>query len=283
MAFNYTLTTGSDTVAGTAGNDTVYATADTLNAGDSLTGGAGLDILSLSGTGTFRVDQLAAFTGFEHIRVDNAMSYGSGSTVALDSQAIQVDTTGYVTIQVNSASNWNSSNVINGDPSQTGIGTDLIFYNPGSYQGIYPLLPVTYDLTANTFSHVRNISVGSSVTLVINNADTAGVHSFSGFGPSPKLTTAGSTLDLSHTTVNDLSITSTNALGTAFTVGDLGTAFQIAGGAGQDTIIAQGFTFSADQRNSIFATVSVETIIDQSGTYTAPPQSSNVFTLTTGI
>ena len=99
--------------------------------------------------------------------------------------------------------------------------------------------------------------MGSSVTLVINNADTAGVHSFSGFGPSPKLTTAGSTLDLSHTTVNDLSITSTNALGTAFTVGDLGTAFQIAGGAGQDTIIAQGFTFSADQRNSIFATVSV--------------------------
>ena len=213
MAFNYTLTTGSDTVAGTAGNDTVYATADTLNAGDSLTGGAGLDILSLSGTGTFRVDQLAAFTGFERIRVDNATSYGSGSTVALDSQAIQVDTTGYVTIQVNSASNWNGSNVINGDPSQTGIGTDLIFYNPGSYQGIYPLLPVTYDLTANTFSHVRNISVGSSVTLVINNADTAGVQSFSGFGPSPKLTTAGSTLDLSHTTVNGLSITSTNAPG----------------------------------------------------------------------
>jgi Tol biopolymer transport system component len=82
------------------------------------------------------------------------------------------------------------------------------------------------------------------------------------------LATAGSTLDLSHTTVGGLSVISTNALGTAFTVGDLGTAFQIAGGAGQDTITALGFVFTPDQRNTIFATASVEKIVDQSGTYT---------------
>ena len=64
-----------------------------------------------------------------------------------------------------------------------------------------------------------------------------------------------------------LPVTSTNALGTTFTVSDLGTAFQIAGGAGQDTIIASGFTFSADQRATIFATASVEKIVDASGTY----------------
>ena len=93
-------------------------------------------------------------------------------------------------------------------------------------------------------------------------------------GQNAKLATAGSTLDLSHTTVAGFSVTSTNGLGTAFTVGDLGTAFQIAGGSGQDTIIATGFTFSADQRNAIFATASVEKIVDQTGTYTvdnAPP------------
>jgi hypothetical protein len=38
---NFTLTAGADTVAGGAADDTVYATAATLNAGDSLTGGAG--------------------------------------------------------------------------------------------------------------------------------------------------------------------------------------------------------------------------------------------------
>ena len=51
-------------------------------------------------------------------------------------------------------------------------------------------------------------------------------------------------------------------------------ADQIAGGSGTDTITAQGFTFSADQRNAIFATASVERIVDASGTYTvdnAPP------------
>ena len=109
---------------------------------------------------------------------------------------------------------------------------------------------------------------GNNVTLLINNADTAGIQSFTGFGPNAKLATAGSTLDLSHTTVSGFAVTSTNALGTAFTVGDLGTAFQIAGGSGQDTLIASGFTFSADQRNAIFATASVEKIVDQSGTYT---------------
>ena len=35
------------------------------------------------------------------------------------------------------------------------------------------------------------------------------------------------------------------------TVHDLGTAFQIAGGSGTDTITAQGFAFTADQRNAI--------------------------------
>ena len=39
-------------------------TAATLNSGDSLTGGAGTDALALYGSGTFRVDQLATFTGF---------------------------------------------------------------------------------------------------------------------------------------------------------------------------------------------------------------------------
>ena len=37
---DFALTTGADTVTGTAINDTVYATAATLNAGESLTGGA---------------------------------------------------------------------------------------------------------------------------------------------------------------------------------------------------------------------------------------------------
>ncbi|MGK4277410.1 hypothetical protein, partial [Escherichia coli] len=69
---NFTLTVSADTVAGGAADDTAYGTAATLNAGDKLTGGAGTDVLTLVGSGSFRVDQLATFTGFERIRLDNA-------------------------------------------------------------------------------------------------------------------------------------------------------------------------------------------------------------------
>jgi Ca2+-binding RTX toxin-like protein len=59
-------------------------------------------------------------------------------------------------------------------------------------------------------------------------------------------------------------------VGTTFTVGDLGTAFQIDGGPGQDTLLAPSLTFTADQRTAIFKTSSIETITDSSGTYTSP-------------
>jgi hypothetical protein len=270
---NFSLTVGADTVAGSAADDTVYATGATLNAGDSLTGGAGTDVLALVGSASFRVDQLATFTGFENIRLDNTAN--AFSYLFLGNQPIEVDTTGYLQIQVNSPSNWNGSNIIHGDASLTSNRTWLSFEN---LQGVYPPLPVTYDLTSNTFSRVNISNVSDNVTLLINNADAAGIQSISGFGQNAKLATAGSTLDLSHTTVAGLPVTSTNGLGTVFTVGNLGTAFQIAGGTGQDTVIASGFTFSADQRNAIFATASVEKIVDSSGTYTvniAPTITSN--------
>jgi probable HAF family extracellular repeat protein len=50
----------------------------------------------------------------------------------------------------------------------------------------------------------------------------------------------------------------------------LPTAFQIDGGSGHDTLVAQGFTFTADERAEILATSSIETIIDPSGTYPPP-------------
>src|SRR6185312_4006929 len=116
---------------------------------------------------------------------------------------------------------------------------------------------------------------------LINSLDTAGVKSFSAFGSNDRLATADPTLDLSHTTVSGFTVVSTNGLGTTFIVGVIGTAFQIAGGTGHDTIKTTAFTFTPDQRTAIFATSSIETIIDPSGTYTAPPPPPSTFTLTT--
>src|SRR5262249_23093884 len=139
------------------------------------------------------------------------------SRVYLGSQPIKVDATGYWSIEVSSSSNWNGSNIINGDASHT-WNTTFINFNNAFDPVTHFFVPVTYDLTSNTLSHV-NIDVDDQVTLQINNTDTADVQ----YGGSGKLVTAESTLDLSHATVAErLSLTSTNALGTAFTVGDLG-------------------------------------------------------------
>src|SRR5262249_22255381 len=48
-----TLTPNIDTFIGSAGDDYVNGTAGTLNAGDSLDGGAGYDVLQLFGAGSF--------------------------------------------------------------------------------------------------------------------------------------------------------------------------------------------------------------------------------------
>jgi probable HAF family extracellular repeat protein len=232
-----------------------------------LTGGAGTDVLALIGTGTFGIDQLAAFTGFEKITLDNATN--TFASLTLGSQPIEVDATGYAQFFVNSPSNWNGSDIINADASRSSY---LYF---GNSSPTFPPPPVTYDLTSNTFSNVSSASSSSNnVTLLINSSDTAGIQSFTAFGSSDNLVTGAATLDLSNTTVSGFRVSSTNGLGTTFTVKDLGTALQIAGGPGHDTLIAQGFTLTANQRVEIFAINSIETITDQSGTYTASPPSA---------
>jgi hypothetical protein len=217
--------------------------------------------LQLIGSGTFDLSQLANFTGFQSIKLDNPTT-GFASLI-LNNQPVEVDATGPVGISVGSLSNWNSSDIVNGDASQSYSQDYIYFFNSQNQQ------PLTYDLTNNSFSHVGIDGGSANLTLLINNADTAGIQYFNGFATNDELMTASSTLDLSHTTVSGFRVASTNSLGTTFTVGDLGTAFQIAGGPGHDTIQTSALTFTADQRNAIFATSSIETIIDPSGTYNA--------------
>ena len=143
----------------------------------------------------------------EGITLDNATN--SFANLTLGSQPIEVDATGYLGIQVYSPSNWNGSDIINGD-SSLGTSTNLNFYNN---QSSYPPPPVTYDLTSNTLSRVNIYGGADNLTLTINNADTAGVQSFTAGGQNDKLVTAGSTLDLSHTTVSGFAVTSTNSWG----------------------------------------------------------------------
>ncbi|GGE23271.1 hypothetical protein GCM10011390_48360 [Aureimonas endophytica] len=77
------LTPGTDLLAPSAEGRLVTATLSTLNASDQLVGGAGHDVLALDGAeatyrsnpfdarNTFDLSELAAFSGFEEVRVSN--------------------------------------------------------------------------------------------------------------------------------------------------------------------------------------------------------------------
>jgi hypothetical protein len=107
----------------------------------------------------------------------------------------------------------------------------------------------------------------SNVTVDVDSSSLSHFSAISG-NNNEKLQTAAATLDLTHTSVTgSIAITSTNATGTTFTVADLTTAEHVIGSPGNDTLVAQSFTFTAGQRAAIFAQGSVETIVDSSGAY----------------
>jgi Ca2+-binding RTX toxin-like protein len=275
---NFTLTAGADTITGTADDDTVSGTWATFDSWDSLTGGAGTDTLALSGDGAFRVDQLATFTGFENITLLNDHT-GNLASLYLGSQSIAVAGYGASSVAV-----YLGSGAVTFQGGGGGGNRYVVSYSPSSWNagnaidgaiislGSAGRVGDLYDLTTNTLSHINLLTVdGSDLTVQINSAAAGGVANFSGQGTGSQLVTSDAELDLSHSTVSGFVVASTNAAGTNFTVQDLATAFQIAGGVGLDTITAQNFAFTSDQRNAIFATASVEHIVDASGTYTALP------------
>lgn len=248
----FTLSTASDTFVAAATGSVVNGTATTLTSGDSLTGGAGADVLALYGSGTYHIDQLAHFSDFETISLNNftlnasalylddqsitVNETGSNNTVILGSGAVTIHGSNNSIIASVDAAHWNSGNVID--------RANLLDLNGGQYAG------ANYDLTGNTFTNIDGIrAFGDNVTLNINSAAASGVSDFFSNARNGHLVTADATLDLSHTFLDGFTVTTTNVSGTDFLVKDISTAFAVAGGAGQDTISAQGFTFTADQRD----------------------------------
>ena len=390
---SYTLTTFSDTFAGTSADETVTGAAATLNAGDQLDGGTGQDTLTLFGGGTFDLSTLSQFAGFETVdlvnisggrsdlklrdgvdltvTVDNEV--GSGGTVRLADGTTNLNLghsvgyavyggTGEATITSNAGGAFILSSGKATISNNGGDGVSFTFStgdatvnNTGGYYNNYQfssgsarviehsgesnffsLSTGTADIVSSAYFSQFTLSSGKATidatgyyinvyipdVAVINYDDTLkAVGAFGGNNPElhiagtgheldltrltlyntwslfidsnnmivdvdqPSLShlrsiagangetvrTAAATLDLTHTPVSGgISITSTNTAGTTFTVADITTGLHVIGGAGNDTLVGQGFAFTAGQRAAIFAQGSVETIQDQSGTYDVP-------------
>ncbi|MEQ1670820.1 MAG: hypothetical protein ABL893_08190, partial [Hyphomicrobium sp.] len=289
----FKLTPGTDTVSGTAADDTINARSATLQAGDSLAGGAGFDRLAIYGGGTFDLRALAAYSSIEQLALATISGYSTG-VLLRDGTSSAILTSGTSSAIVYSAGTGSISNFQGSDGqdevqlSSTGTigsfmgggGTDILYvwspaaWNPnlvydggtGTADRLYlGFNSATVDLTQATLSNVEQLYVSGSTAIF--DADTiSGIASIDG-SSGGKLLTADTAVNLSGKSISGLTVHSTNATGTTFTVSFSSAAFQIAGGTGTDTIIASGLTLSGAQRDAIFNGASIEVVRDNSGTY----------------
>jgi VCBS repeat-containing protein len=294
----YELTDGTDVLAADAGNITVNGRAATFQTSDDLNGGAGFDVLAFYGGGPFNLNVLAGYTGFEEQRLINftnttahltlrngtstsVVSSGTGPTRTVVSgtavataiqggdgdDAVDLSGTGSLTtflggngddaIEVFNVGAWNPALTFDG-----GSG-------PNDSLGLFG---GTYDLRAMTLTGVEFLR---ATTALIDSDTLTGVISLSG-----RFVTADAVLDLTGKSLSEGRVESSNAAGTTFIVNGAA-AYHILGGPGSDTIQVSG-SFTAAQRDAIFASTSIETISQLGGTFAAPAPSPSVYKLTTG-
>src|SRR3954452_3833125 len=166
-----------------------------------------------------------------------------------------------------------NDNIFVGSPSTLHAG-DTIDGGSGNsdwlYFNTYNPAPVEYDLTSVTVENIEYLYFATNAVLDVDTNSLSGFRSiYGGWYSGSALRTSASTLDLSNIVYDQLPIESTNASGTTFTVSDAAAPANIIGGPGSDTIVANGFAFTADQRAAIFAAASIEKIVDGNGTYYA--------------
>ena len=122
-----------------------------------------------------------------------------------------------------------------------------------------------FDLTQVSLSGNQQLQVQADTIADVNTNTVRGFTTVAGSG---QLHTSDTSLDLTGIT-SSVSIYSTNTAGTTFTTDNAQTASEIRGGSSNDTLIYTNATPLTDtQRADIFALGSVETIQDNSGTYT---------------
>ena len=194
---NFALTAGADTFTGTAANDTVTGGTGTLGNNDTLDGGAGNNVLDITGNGTHTTDgglknfQTVNWTSASGNDTLDLSGQSENFTVNLDFSAGGNDTinlgTGNDTIVVANATGWATSDVIDG-----GGGTDTLRVGaaPAAALADGDLLSIeNIVITAGTidYSNVTsgqnenlNISVDAGVTGAVTIAGGSGNDTITG-------------------------------------------------------------------------------------------------------
>jgi len=197
VAQTFTLTTGTDNLVATAGDDTITAGAGTLTAGDVIDGGAGVDTLNVTITGTAPAQSATSLKNVEIINITASPNPGTVDMTGV---------TGVTAINNSSSANGatvtvsNVGNVVNSTITNSQTAT-TVNYTTAAVAG-------TADASTVTLS---GVSAGSSYV-------TAGVETItlvSGGSAANVLGTLGTTGITRLNISGDNALTITNAVGGA--------------------------------------------------------------------
>jgi hypothetical protein len=309
------LRNGTTSAVSTNGTGSSYVYVTGTAAASSFQGGDGFDYLYLdnnSSIGSVNVGNggsniyfygnntatsIQAGTGSEYMELRGTSSVGSINLGDGGSTLYFYNTSSAGSIQAGSINGndniyFYSSNVASLSSVSTGAGNDYVYFstwNPavtidggtGSDQLRIDQSNATFDLTSGVTGIEQLYLYGSNATALLDADLLTSLTTINGNGGN-KVSVADAAVDLTGKSVSTLTVHSTNATGTTFTVNSKTTALQIFGGAGSDVVNAPSLTFTAAERDAIFATTSIESIVDLTGTYTAPAADPNVVKLTPG-
>lgn len=267
------LTQGNETVNGGDEDSLIQTSEATLNAGDKINGGGGLDVLMLGGPGQYYLDQVAELAGLDQVRI--LSGFGNGAIElhlrdALDLSVIGSDQPDYVWLASgkDDVSLFGGDDVVVagrpdlwtlgvGDKLDGGLGTDTL-YLTGSNIRLLDLRVI--DLTSFETVNLSYLTIAQVDANSLRDVTRIG-------GTESTIITSDALLDLRGKVVFDGSVRSDNQDGTTFSVNSIDFLSRIYGGPGHDTLVVEGYALSQAQIDWTLANTSIEAIQDISGIY----------------
>ncbi|WP_354067025.1 hypothetical protein [Bradyrhizobium sp. OAE829] len=172
------LTAATDAFVGSSGNDAVIGTSSTLNSSDQIDGGAGFDVLTLYGAGTYHLDTVSQLNGFEQVNFKN-LGNSSSQIYLRDGEDISVTigSLGEFVYQANVYLGTNADTTVNAAASiysatfvfSTGDATIHDFGNGFSYYNLSSGTATVYASTStDPYSWLENYYNFSSGTYALH-------------------------------------------------------------------------------------------------------------------
>ncbi len=123
----FTLTTGVDTIVGTAVNDTIFAAANTLSSGDSINGAGGANGLILTGGGNFDLSAPTTLINIQGIRAQE------GAGAAAQTVTLRAGLNANVAVTSVAGGSITIIGAANSDSIYLGNGTDSVTLGVGEH------------------------------------------------------------------------------------------------------------------------------------------------------